>query len=255
MHVAMYSIQSSFCTECPLPSSSDTDLICAGDFVQPLASLLCLGGVEVSGPGRVLEDRESSLLAKPHDEGHASRCGDCGGTTVLIYDGLHAEMCTCRAASPGAHWWNREDAPHSCSSSEFRLCRDDVPHGHKKMLNQRSAAAHWPPNNGSEASWKLWLDGEFCSSDFCPFQWQQGHCGPPTDVHSVFIIDARSDAGRGFTRDLVCSECGVETSERLHMTIREESISWICCARRQKMNKVAEVCKKKLLTLVCFSIR
>lgn len=69
MHVVMYSIQSSFCTECPLPSSSDTDLICAGDFVQPLASLLCLGGAEVSAPKEGLEDWESSLVAKHQNEG------------------------------------------------------------------------------------------------------------------------------------------------------------------------------------------
>lgn len=188
MHVVMYSIQSSFCTECPLPSSSDTDLICTGDFVQPLASLLCLGGVELPGPEWVWKT-QSRLCWQSIRMRDTHRYVETvpGWAASLIYDALHVEMCTCRTASPGAHWWNREVTLHSCSASEFWLCRDDVPHAHKKMLNQRSAAAHWTPNNGSEASWKSLLDWDYCLSDVCPFHLQQGHCGPPADEHSVFI--------------------------------------------------------------------
>lgn len=47
MHVVMYSIQSSFCTNCPLPSSSDIDLICTGLYSVAHISL-CPRGVNVS---------------------------------------------------------------------------------------------------------------------------------------------------------------------------------------------------------------
>lgn len=47
MHVVMYSIQSSFCTNCPLPSGSDIDLICTGLYSAARISL-CPRGANVS---------------------------------------------------------------------------------------------------------------------------------------------------------------------------------------------------------------
>lgn len=67
--------------------------------MQPLASLLCLGGVKVSGPERV-QKAESRLCWQSIGMWDASRCE---WAARLIYDGLHAEMCTRRTASPGAH--------------------------------------------------------------------------------------------------------------------------------------------------------
>lgn len=148
MHVAMYSIQSSFCTECPLPSSSDTDLICAGDFVQPLASLLCLGGVEVSGPGRVWK-AESRLCWQ------GIRMRDTHGDAETVAEPPTLQRCARAELLHRVHTDGIVKSPHILVLRRSSGCsRDDVPYSHEKMLNQRSAAAHWPPNNGSEASWK-----------------------------------------------------------------------------------------------------
>lgn len=195
MHVVMYSIQSSFCTECPLPSSSDTALICTGDFVQPLASLLCLGGVEVSGPERAWKTKsrlcwQSVRMGDAHRfvEAVQERAARRLASFLMVCMPL-TEMYTHRAVSAMASWWSHGVALHSCFASlvAFWLCQSDAPHTREKVLNQRTVAARRPPNNWSEASWKLWLDWDFCLSAFCPFHLQQGHCGPPADVRSVFI--------------------------------------------------------------------
>lgn len=61
MHSGMYSIQSSFCTECPLPSCSDTDLICMGLvsgsplFVSEGCHRLSTWGRLEGGKGSVME--------------------------------------------------------------------------------------------------------------------------------------------------------------------------------------------------------
>lgn len=195
MHVVMYSIQSSFCTGCPLPSSSDTALICTGDFVQPLASLLCLGGVEVSGPERARKTKSRLCW-------HSVRMGDSHCFVEAVQERAArrlasfltvcmplAEMYVRRAVSAMASWWNHGVALNSCFASlvALWLCQGNAPRTWEKVLNQLTAAARRPPNDGSGASWKLWLDWDFCLSAFFPFHLQQGHCGPPADVRSVFI--------------------------------------------------------------------
>lgn len=181
MHVVMYSIQSSFCTECPLPSSSDAALICTGDFVQPLASLLCLGGVEVSGPERARKTKtrlcwhgvgmgDSHRFVEAVQERAARRLASLLTVCMPL-----AKMYASRAVSAiMASWWNHAVALYSCFASLVARwpCQGDAPRTSEKVLNQRTAAARSPPNNGSGAARKLWLDWDFCLSTFCPFHLQ-----------------------------------------------------------------------------------
>lgn len=144
------------------------------------------GGVEVSGPERAWKTK-SRLCWQSVRMGDAHHFVEA--VSFLMVCMPLTEMYTHRAVSAMASWWSHGVALHSCFASlvAFWLCQSDAPHTREKVLNQRTAAVRRPPNNWSEASWKLWLDWDFCLSAFCPFHLQQGHCGPPADVRSVFI--------------------------------------------------------------------
>lgn len=228
MHVVMYSIQSSFCTECPLPSSSDTALICAGDFVQPLASLLCLGGVEVSGPERAWKTKsrlcwQSVRMGDAHRfvEAVQERAARRLASFLTVCGDVHAQSC-----------FSHGKLMKSWSSI------------HVLRLLWRSGCARAMPLTLVRKCWisallqraslpiiEVKLPGNYDwigTSVYLPFV--LFICSKATAAHLqmcvlyLFEWVLISERCRGrFTLGLVCSECGVEPWERLNMTIREES--------------------------------